>query len=116
MSSADAHLDFSERLELNRRSAKQRLNRENVKNLKILNVKGDRITSFEILNSNEPYTSAKKLTKSNKFEQVSLTSGLKAQVKPSTYISGSNLSFKSNMSARSLGTSFKRVNSTPEII
>jgi hypothetical protein len=113
MSSTDTHLDFSERLDLNRRSAKQRLNRENVKNLKILNVKGDRITSFEILNSNEPYTSAKKLTKSNRFDQVSLGNGLKTQVKPSAYISGSNLSFKSNLSARSLG--FKRVNSTPEL-
>jgi len=62
--SADASVNFSEKLELNRKSAKQRSNRENLKNLKILNVKGDRITSFEILNNVAPYSSGKIRTKS----------------------------------------------------
>lgn len=109
--SADPSCNFSEKLELNRKSAKQRSTRENLKNLKILNVKGDRITSFEILNSVEPYSSGKKLSKTR------IDQSLKTNVKPSAYLSTSNLSFKSNMSAKSIGVgrniTFR--NTTPEI-
>lgn len=106
---------FNEKLEMNRRSAKQRT-RENLKNLKILNVKGDRITSFEILNNSEPYTSGKKISKSSKFEPNSLANSIKiTNSKPAPYLSTSNLSFKSNMSAHSMGTGLRRVNPTPEI-
>lgn len=106
---------FNEKLEMNRRSAKQRT-RENLKNLKILNVKGDRITSFEILNNSEPYSPGKKISKSTKFEPNSLANSIKiTNSKPATYLSTSNLSFKSNVSAHSMGTGLRRVNPTPEI-
>lgn len=112
--SADSSANFSEKLELNRKSAKQRTTRENLNNLKILNVKGDRITSFEILNNVAPYSSGKKLSRSQRLEQ-----SLKTNVKPSAYLSASNMSFKSNMSAQSLGNGLTQNitfrNTSPEI-
>ena len=120
------NVNSGEKAEVNRNSAKQKSNKENLKNLKILKVKGDRITSFEILNSSEPYSPAKKISKTARFDpnnnmtrydmnNVSIGShGSAGKPKPS-YLSTSNLSFKSNLSTQSMGANLRRINPTPEI-